>query len=362
MVGGAVALVLLGVAGYFLWSKYSLESQVSDALSAQTTELDRLSKLDPHPGNEKVNNIEAAKQQDKKLQDFVAEARKTFVPMDYPTNIESGRLKLLLDTSIDELQRTAERAGVKLPPQYAFTFGTQKAQMSFEQNTIQPLTMMVMDIKTISLILFQSRILALDGIRRSAVTTTDSGSDFWNKKPTTNDWAVLTPYEFTFHCFTTELSSVIEGLYRSPHGFIVKNIVVDTAASQLLDKSAEGSAESSMPMGMPAMTMQQMQMMMRYGRGMRYGPVAPPPQETPSPTTTPRGGLTPMLDEKPFRAILWLEVVRLRDPNEVKAAKAARPAKPARPAPAAADGQPAETKPEATDGQTPAAPAEEPAK
>ena len=40
--------------------------------------------------------------------------------------------------------------------------------------------------------------------------------------------AVLAPYEIVFHGFSTELAAVLEGFYRSPNCFIVKNIDVQT--------------------------------------------------------------------------------------------------------------------------------------
>ncbi|HOB99901.1 MAG TPA: Amuc_1100 family pilus-like protein [Verrucomicrobiota bacterium] len=359
VVSGAVTLVLLGVAGYFLWSKHTLEARVTEDLATQTSELNQLSNSDPHPGNEKVKNIEAAKEQDKKLQEFVAEARKTFVPIEYPTNLDSGQLKLLLDTVIDELHRKADGMGVKLQsdPKYAFTFGAQRTQMYFDQKDILPTARMMVDIKTIATMLFDARVLALDGIRRCTVSSLDTpGAEFWNKKPTTNDTygAVLTPYEFTFHCFTPELNRVVESLYRSPHAFLLKSVVVDTSPSQLLERPADGSAEPMGPMMMPGMNMAQLQMMLRYGgRGaMRYA--TPPPQEVPPPTA--RGGLTPLLDEKPFRAVLWVESVRLLDPEEIKAAKAAaRTSRPVR-AVTPEGGEPG-ADPTATGGETPAEPA-----
>lgn len=325
--GGGIALILLGVASFFLWSKYQLESVVTADLATQTATLERLSKLDPHPGNDKVNNIETAKEQEKKLAAWMEEARGTFVPMNYPTNLDSGQLKLLLDTTLDDLQRTANRAGVKLQPGYAFTFGNLKTQMSYEEKTIGPIAAMLMDISTISRILFRSQVLALDGIRRVPVATQDTpsptpgASEYWNKKPTTNDLAILVPYEFTFHCFTPELGKVLENLYRSSNCFLVKSLVVDPSPSQLLEKPADGTQDQMMMPQIPMMNMQMMQQMMRYGMGRRYMPQ--PEQVAPVPTA-PRGGLTPMLDEKAFRSILWVEAVRLRDPNEVKASKPAR--------------------------------------
>jgi len=340
VVGGVVALGLLGVAGYYLFRNYTAESQVTDQLNQQTKDLDDLAKLNPHPGNEKINNIEEAKKQEKQLEAFLKEAQKRFVPLNYPSNLDGGQFKLLLDATVDELQRRAEKTSVKLPAQYAFTFAAQKPLMSFEQNTIAPMVRVLTDIRAISDVLFDAKVLTLDGVRRMSVammetpsSTPGGSSDFWTKKAFTNDLAVLTPYEFTFHCFTGELAAVLEKLYSSPHCFIVKNLVVDPTASQLMDKNATPDATSTMP-GMPyMMNYQQLQMMMRYSMFRR--PITPPPE---TPTLAPaRPGLTTVLDEKPFRVIMWVDVVCLRDLAEAKASRA-KPARP-QPPPAAPGGE-----------------------
>ncbi|MBM3878103.1 MAG: hypothetical protein FJ387_00015 [Verrucomicrobia bacterium] len=351
VVGAAVALVLLGVAGYYLYTRISLESEVSAALEAQTAELDRLSRLDPHPGTEKVNNIDAAVKQEQQLQGLLGEVQKTFVPVAYPKGLESGQFKLLLDNTVDELQRAAERAGVRLQPNYAFTFSAQKPLMSFDRPSIEPMTQMLMDIRAVSLALFQAKILALDGVRRPSVgaletpSLTPGVSDYWSKKPTTNTLAVLTPYEFTFHCFTPELAKVAAGLAHSVHSFLVKSVVVDTTISTLLDKSAAdgypGAEMGAMPMTptMPqGMNPMMLQMMRRYGMGgmggaySRYFPrggegVEPLPT---APTGPIRPGTSVVLDERPFRVVLWVDSVRLREPEEPKAPRGrARPGMPA---------------------------------
>jgi hypothetical protein len=359
----AVALVLLVIAGAYLYRNFRAESLVSAELNQQTEELNQLNNLNPHPGTDKVNNIEAAKQQEKELEAFLLEAQKRFVPLDYPTNLDSGQFKLLLDTTIDELQRQAERASVKLHPNYAFSFSSQKSLLFFEPNTIPPMTRMLLDIKTISEMLFRAKVLALDGIRRPSVTAADTPtpgaqpgmSDFWTKKAVTNDLAIMTPYEFTFHCFTPELASVLEQVYSSPHCFLVKNLVVDPAPSQLLEKPADQNSQT-MPVGpaMPYMNYRYLQQMLRYGimpRG--YAPITPPP-ETPS-TTPSRGGLQVVLDEKPFRVIMWVEAVIVKSLEEVKARKKA-PAPRPRPAEAPADGStPSGESTPATEASTPAA-------
>lgn len=335
VIGGVVALGLLGFAGYFFYSKLQLEDAVKGQLDDQTKELERLMKLDPHPGTEKVNNIEAARKQEQDLQAFLAQAQKVFCKPDYPKGLGGGQFRLLLDNTLDDLRRSADRAGVKLPQDYGFTFSGQKTLMAFDQPTIEPLAMALMDIRNVAKILFEARVLSLDGIRRTGIATQDvpnpnTGiSEFWNRKPQTNDLDISTPYEFTFRCFTPELAAVLEGLYRSTNFYIVKNVATDTtlAAGTEPDPNAEGGGT-----GMTPSSMQQMMMMMRYGGRMggrtmmqpqMIAPVAPPPGSR---------GLPVLVDEKPFRTILWVDVVRLRDPNEAKAAKAAKPRRSVEPA------------------------------
>lgn len=328
-IGGAVAVGLLGFAGYFLYAKIRLEQEVTEKLQAQTQELEDLTKKEPHPGSDKVNNIKAAEEQEQELQRFLAEARRAFVPPDYPKSVDSGQFRLLLDNTVDELQRAGDRAKVRMPPQYAFTFSAQKRLMAFDADTIEPLAKMLTDIRAICHVIFDAKVLTLDGIRRTAVAvqdTPDPGGgpgDYWNRKPLTNDWAITVPYEFTFHSFTPELSAVLDGLYRSPQCFLVKNVVVDTAPSTLLDKQAEQPEMQDMsgPAGRP-MNMYQLMMLMR---GRRYMPQMPPVEQPAAPPPPgPGGGMGTVLDEKPFRVIMWVDVVRLKAPGEDAAPKAPR--------------------------------------
>ncbi len=345
VVGGLIALVLLGGAGSFLYSKYIREADVSAALQAQTEELDRLSRLKPHPGDRKVDNIKAAQEQEAELKTLAGQFRSTFAPINYPTNLDSGMLKLRLDSVLDELHRSAQRAGVKVPSGFSFGFSSQRRQVAFEPNVLKPLAYAIEEVRVLSGVLFAARVLTFDSIRRVPIGSLDGGavatvaalggSDTWPKKPTTNDLAILTPYELTFHCFTTELAAVLQGLAHSPHGLLVKNIQVDTVPSSLLDTNTTENLLMPTPMlgGVGGMSPA---MMARYGLGGRYGrpgmfPGAPPPEEaTPTgPTPTRRGGLEIMVEEKPFRVILWVDVVRLMDTAEARPARGRSRAAPA---------------------------------
>lgn len=337
VVGGVVALALLGLAGFFLYTKYNWESEVSASLQAQTDELDRLSRLKPHPGDRKVDNIKAALDQEAELQAFAKQMQATFVPINYPTNLDSGRLKLLLDSTLDELQRAAQRAGVRTPENFPFGFSAQRNQVSFDLNSIKPLAFALEEIRALTELLFNARVLTVDSVRRVSLGAAETGAlgmmaafgpgDTWSKKPTTNELAILMPYEITLHCFTPELADVLQAMAQSPHGFLVKNVQVDTVASSLLeDKPADSPTYQQPMLGMGRMDAA---MAARYGigrYGARPGMMAPPPEaETPTgPTPTRRGGLNIMIEEKPFRVVLWVDVLRMLDPSESRGRPRAR--------------------------------------
>jgi hypothetical protein len=56
-------------------------------------------------------------------------------------------------------------------------------------------------------------------------------SDYLGLYISTNDTtgAVSSPYEVTFYCLSSELAAVIEGLNKSPHGFLLKAMSVEPA-------------------------------------------------------------------------------------------------------------------------------------
>lgn len=323
VISGVVALALLGFAGYFLYLKIQHSAEVTTKLEAQDTELQGLLRMKPHPGNRKVDNIAAARQQEEKLEVFAARAKQQFVPVLYPTNLSGGDFKLLLDTTVDYLQRLARQSSTKLPDNYAFTFAAQKPLAFVEANTVVPLTRALMEIKEVCEIIFDAKVLELERIRRISLATQDtpgigmmSGtSDYWTRKAVTNDLAVVIPYEFTFRCFSSELQSVLEGLARNPHSLLLKNLIVDTGDTNAVDIYAPGGGGEG---NMPAMT-PQMMMMMRYGLRGRM-PTAPQPMD--AATLTAQEDAAKIVSEKPFRVTAWVDVVRLRDPNEAKAARA----------------------------------------
>ena len=145
----------------------------------------------------------------------------------------------------------------------------------------------------------------------------------------TNELAVLTPYEVTFRCFSSELASVLAGFASSPAGLIVKSINVEPAAAiaAVTDPAAPAAAtyvppvQTYTPPPPPPMAERGPGGMAdRYGTAQRR--YTPPPVAQPAYTPPPagagaksKGGLPTVLDEKQLKVTLVLVVVKLTCPK-----------------------------------------------
>jgi len=350
LIGGVAALALMGWAGWYLYSKLGENNAVREQLTAAYADLNRLNGEKPHPGNRKVNNIQLAKDQQQQIKDLVAKARDYFKPIaaipDSP-KVGSQEFNVALRRMIDQLQKRATNSSVILPPNYSFSFEAQKPKVTYAAGSLEPLAVQLGEVKAISEILFDAKINSLDNIRRVRISADDSSgptTDYIEKKPVTNELAVLTPYELTFRCFSQELGDTLAGLASSPHGIIVKGINVEPgAAAAAADPSLSGPiAGAASPVFAPGRPAADAEMFARrYGIGAgprgggRYGggggaaaggvplrglvPPTPAPVYTPPPVApaagTPgqpaKGGLQTVLDEKQVRVTLTLDIVKL---------------------------------------------------
>jgi hypothetical protein len=322
VVGGVVALALMGIAGYFLFAKIQQNQEVTDQLNAKTDELKSLVSRDPHPGTDKIDNIRAAKEETKKLEAFLAGVKKYFPEVAYSStnHLTTPEFRALLDTSIDDLQRGAERSGVEIPTNYWFTFAAQKSSMTFATNVLGPLSAQLTEIKSLCEILFEAKVVGLLGLRRVAVATEDSGSqDYLSNKPVTNEYAIVTPYEVSFQGFSTELASVMEGLIRSKTCYVIRNVSVERGDATTVHE-AVASPYGNAPYNPSRDPRYGLNPAQRYGpqggEGRRY---SPPPPVVPNPVPARPSGKGYFLDEKALKVTLMLDVVKLKP--SVKPAK-----------------------------------------
>jgi hypothetical protein len=314
VIGGVVALGLLGFAGFYLYTKIEQDQAVTAELDTATQKLETLAKRDPYPNAE---NITAAKEEGKRVQSFLGDVEKHFLPAPYPQELNNMQFRTYLDNTRAKLLVDAKRAGVEVPTNYWFTFGAQKGAMTFTANSLQPLATQLADITTICGVLFDSKVNSLLWLKRVPIDSQDSSmgassQEYLSAKPVTNTWSVTMPYEVAFQGFSSELASVLDGIARLPYCFMVTNVVVEpAAAASPADQGQTDMYSRYRPMD-PSQLLRD-----RYGMGNRYGAMggryggmgmAPPPV-VPQPVTPQK---TTVLEEKPLRFTLSVQAVKLK--------------------------------------------------
>jgi hypothetical protein len=287
VVGGVIALALLGGAGYYIWQGWSHNNSAFDNLNLVVGQLNDLTGKTPSPGNDKINNTQIAIDQDGQLRGWVTNAEAYFQPIPAippDGNVDGARYSVALQKTIDQLQHEADSSQVQLPPKFEFSFTAEKDRMTFAPAGLNPLAAQLGEVKVIAEILFAARINAIDSIQRVRVSDDDSGGapgDYIDGQPVTNELAVITPYVLNIHCFTPELAAVITGFASSPSSFIIRSVNIDRGTGS----TAFGSAAPG-------------------NQGAGAG--APPMQPVPG-----KGGLPTVLKEQLLHVTLEVDLVKL---------------------------------------------------
>src|ERR1700733_5022495 len=225
VIGGILALGLLGGAGFFIYTGWARNADMSAKLEEIYGKLQQLAEAPVQPGNNKIDNKKIAQEQEKQVRDWIARATDFFRPI---PPIPQGSVTIrtyatALDTTIYQLQQEAKDDSVVLPPEYYFSFQVMHNNTTISSTSLDPLAAQLGEVKAIAEILYAARINALDGIQRVRVSDDDLQglqSDYIDERPTTNELAILTPYVVTFRSFTPELARVISGFATSPNSFI----------------------------------------------------------------------------------------------------------------------------------------------
>ena len=324
VMGGILALGLLGAAGFYNYKGWSHNTAAFNQLNGIYGTLRNLTGQKPSPGNEKVDNIKAAKEQEAQIRDWIRQAAHYFQPIAPIPNtgnnaVSSEAFAGALRRTIDQLQHEAEAASVTLPPQYNFSFKAQRDLVRFQPGSLGSLAAQFGEVRTIAEILYAAKVNSLDGIQRVRVSDDDANgpqADYFDGHSVTNNLAVLTPYQITFRSFSPEVGEVLAGFASSPHGFIVKSINVQPAGAAAATAPETAATETAVPMLAVTETVEPMlaqPMPSHLPAGLRDRPAAPPAAPpTTLPTRVPgRGGLQTVLNEQLLRVTLVVEVVKL---------------------------------------------------
>jgi hypothetical protein len=339
LVGSLVAVALMGLTGWYLYSKWQLNNEILGGLDEQYAKLKRLYEQKPHPGSGKVDNIKAAKDQQQELRDYVRKARQYFqvcppIPQPESGKLTSQEFSSALSRTIDQMQRDATKASVALPPKdskgntYSFSFAAQKESLAYAAGSLEPLSVQLGEVKAICSVLLVAKVNSLDNLRRERVSEDDSKgpqTDYLSEKSVTNELAVLSPYEVTFRCFSAELAAVLSGFGSSPSCLVVKTINVESApAAPAVEQVAAPVYTTTTPAYTPpppraeAPRSAEASFAARYGLAPGRAAPRPTPQPLPQvyaqPSAAPpasKGGLPLVLDEKQLKVTLMLNVVKL---------------------------------------------------
>lgn len=308
VIGLAVAVILLGAGIWYSLGTMGEASTTDGELQAKKQQLDDLVKRDPFPDQ---SNITLAKAEEERVNAFVLEARKKFDVRKIPEGLDNASFKSLLETTLTNLVRDADRAGVKLPTPYNFTFEDQRKQLQLPSASLIPLTAHLENLDAICRILFDAKVHSLVSLKRSSVGADEmkGTGDILNQKVSTNSTlgAVVYPYEVVFQGFSQELAKVFNGFVNAPEAYVIKTMNVERGS---LDSGP--STASTAPMMIPGMPPGMDPMLARrygLGRPSAQAPMAPPPPVANRPGEV-------VLDEKPLKVTLGIEVVSLLPAKE----------------------------------------------
>lgn len=288
-IGGLAALLLLGAGTWYLLGNITQNDTVATELDVQKHALDELYAKDPFPHR---TNIDAAKRETQKVHALITQARQSFTPVPYE-KVTDLAFKTLLDNTIDDLHKKAEKASVGLPNKgYEFSFAAQKSGLKFSPAIFPRINMQLAEVKAICNILFDAKINRLENVRRVRVSADDppGSADYLDGRfdvTNTLTGAVLSPYQVQFQCFSSELAAAMEGLYKSPHGLLAKAVLVEAIPPQPGPPQAVAAP--------PPVN--------QFNRSNRLA--RPLPQ-----SAAPRDGLDTILTERLLKVILLIEVVK----------------------------------------------------
>jgi len=257
VIGAVVSLALLSFAGFYNYSGWSHNTKEKENRIQKYEDLKRLYNLNPNPGFGKVDNIKAAREQQKKIQAVLAKAADHFrQPAAIPdkASVTSSEFQAALRRTVDQLTREASVASVLLPQDYKFSFFQQFRQLNFAPGSLEPLAVQLGEVKALCDVLIKAKVNYIDLIQRERVSPDDAmgpPTDYVDLTSQPNELATMSPYKITFRSFSPEIAHVLMGFANSRHGFIVQSIEVKPAAATASDQTGFMPAASYLPAPAP---------------------------------------------------------------------------------------------------------------
>jgi hypothetical protein len=148
VIGGVLTIGLLGFAGFYIFKGWSANTDASQKLNELYATLQQISQEPSQPGNDKIDNSQVAKDQEKEMRDWIAQAKDYFRPIaPIPAGqVTSKTYATALGTTIYQLQEEAKAGGINLPPQYNFSFQVQSTKLTISSG-LEPLATQLGEVK-----------------------------------------------------------------------------------------------------------------------------------------------------------------------------------------------------------------------
>lgn len=329
VIGTVLSLSLLGGAGYYLYDSSEENFARDDQLAALKVKLDQL-KAGVYPSDA---NIAQVRSNVTVVNAFMNEAERLLVH-ELPRPISVAQFNINLAREIDVMRREATNAGVEIPPKYEFTFGEVKVMTGLPPYALPPLISQLGEVRTISSVLFKAKVRAVESLNRvKAFDGEPLGADLLaDRAQQTNVLSasvnvIITPYRVVFRGFSGDLAAVINGFSSTKDFIVIRQIDVDQATGAALD--APGMMTPGMmtpgmmtPGGafpgatLPGATMNPLPGgaapgMAPANPGIRPPPAPRPPGGAAGAQPGPKSNLTLVLNEKPLRVTIALDVVKV---------------------------------------------------
>ena len=296
---GVIALGLLGWSIMFFMKNQALNTNLEASLQTAKGQLDALYAKNPFPNED---NIKLAKTEGVRVRQQVNGVKEYFAPVPFE-KVADKDFTVLLQNTIVDLQKRAQQMGIELPERdYAFSFKAQKNALTFAPGSFPTLPMQLAEIKAITELIYDTKINRITNIRRMRVTTDDpaGSTDYHDYATRTNTFTqtVSNPYQFEVHSFSGDLGKLIESLYKSKHGFILKSLHVEPAPEAPMAQGQQPPVRGNPGAVAPP-----------------PGGANPPPGQRPPPGPAGARAARPqalktVLNERLLKAILLVEVVK----------------------------------------------------
>lgn len=315
----AIGLGLTGYCGYLLYSSLNSNSSVADDYNSTHDNLVSMYQKTPFPSQD---NIQAAMADKERVQEFLADFRKSFAPFPKPPAEDQKGFKTYVEESIVRFRAEATNAGVQVSPDFGFTFNGLMGKLMVPPENIPPWMEQLQEINTILGVLYGAKVNALVNLCRVPVAADDVGTGdcMLPTTSTTNEWGVVTPYKVTFRGFSREIAAVLAGFARTSNCFIVQDVDVVADATGMPTVSSVTSDQPTMRQYIfqqPAPIMRMPGGGRERGAGIRGG--MPYPYPTPAPTmpvaipapAAPAGPVT-ILTETPLLVTISVNAIKLK--------------------------------------------------